>query len=792
MIEFFTTVWGGKYSIIVPTDGNTIAAAFWDILECFDPDYLYFYRKTLGDLKISDPEKYSEILDRQVAVFMDQNPNTTADNIREDFDNRLKNIPVSHFRISSELQAVLKQRIAPFWFQEHVVEPGGITASTTGHFQLTDVSKILPNCDHLNDIALLTVTAPGIPAIWYAPTTGRINDEFMQKLRGIGVGAVPFDMGIDRLREIFELVVEGRIDTARSELMAKLEGGDAPSLKDFSAILPFQFSMINISVYQSLEYRVWDEPVVMVAGDTIADFCLYYCLSRLRPKVVWLLSSWITTFRQALARAREGGEQIRNEEMQAFHFAHEVLSLARGGTGQERISILSSSIAQHDLEQMRDTLDEATLSDRGTFRSCSDIREFVADVVRHPCVAFERNNVQRDYAEPMIENRLARPFDTPKPKNFHTIHPYEHRWITELIIRKHRFPAHPSLGTWIVRDHRLGTHGVRSGRNGVSYFCPNFGWFGGDIDWVLVKPEINLPSAFEMFEKLFEEQKYTCRISDKGFYAQETIDDFDGLGPLAETLRDVTRRSVLEKFLDISTSPTEGVFDEGVLLGSDERRYLNFVAIHKIMKDEDKSGALVDDLVRRTVFYRGFVFKCAYCRNADWFKIGDISEEFECKRCGRRQTYVREHWRQPREPAWFYKLDEIVFQGLRNDMIVPILALDFLRRKAKESFLFTHELEVLESGPQRRRSEIDICCIPDGVLTIGEAKKDNRLGATEREEVQAIAKYRDLAQKIGATQVIFATTAAAWSDATVENAKKTFENTPIRLTLLAESELFSA
>ena len=44
IIEFLSSIWGGKHSIIVPTDGSTIEPTFWAILEKFSPDYVYFYR----------------------------------------------------------------------------------------------------------------------------------------------------------------------------------------------------------------------------------------------------------------------------------------------------------------------------------------------------------------------------------------------------------------------------------------------------------------------------------------------------------------------------------------------------------------------------------------------------------------------------------------------------------------------------------------------------------------------------------------------------------------------------
>src|ERR1039457_2861176 len=59
IIEFLSSVWGGKHSLIIPSDGSTIEPLFWTVLEKFSPDYVYFYRKTGRDVQISRPEEYA-------------------------------------------------------------------------------------------------------------------------------------------------------------------------------------------------------------------------------------------------------------------------------------------------------------------------------------------------------------------------------------------------------------------------------------------------------------------------------------------------------------------------------------------------------------------------------------------------------------------------------------------------------------------------------------------------------------------------------------------------------------
>ncbi|HEY3136893.1 MAG TPA: hypothetical protein VGL29_12760, partial [Blastocatellia bacterium] len=80
-LEFLSELWGGKYNaVLIPTDGNSISAAFWVILDNFDPDYLCIYQRTWKDLKIARPSQFELALDTQVANFLSRYP--TEDEVR--------------------------------------------------------------------------------------------------------------------------------------------------------------------------------------------------------------------------------------------------------------------------------------------------------------------------------------------------------------------------------------------------------------------------------------------------------------------------------------------------------------------------------------------------------------------------------------------------------------------------------------------------------------------------------------------------------------------------------------
>jgi len=209
--------------------------------------------------------------------------------------------------------------------------------------------------------------------------------------------------------------------------------------------------------------------------------------------------------------------------------------------------------------------------------------------------------------------------------------------------------------------------------------------------------------------------------------------------------------------------PGKGIFDEGVPL-KDERRYLNFAAIVKLVGGIPSAIEVIDDYISKEVFYRGLILKCSRCSNVDWFSISEITHTFTCRRCGKNQQFRKSNWKHPDEPSWFYKLDEIANQALVNNSVVPILTLGALREKCNDSFLFCPELRISEHGTEKHFMELDICCIPDGKLCIGEAKSNGTLATKGVSASTAATKYRDLAVKLGATRVVFSTSSDAWDN----------------------------
>lgn len=222
---------------------------------------------------------------------------------------------------------------------------------------------------------------------------------------------------------------------------------------------------------------------------------------------------------------------------------------------------------------------------------------------------------------------------------------------------------------------------------------------------------------------------------------------------------------------------------------NDQRRYLPFPAISALLGSDAaaQKGAVL--LLSKSILYRGCIYKCRSCRSADWFGLDEFSQTFKCKRCHASQQVTAEnYWYGELEPGWFYKLDEIVYQFLRHNGYVSCLALECLRQRSEDSFLFSCDLELIKRGSNSRKPEfeLDILAIVDGAVVLGEAKKNSKL---ERREIK---KYLHLANQIGATKIAFATFAMSWGDEVLAEIVEYTDRANIESVVLTHSSLLSS
>jgi len=738
IIEGFSRVWGGAYFIIIPTDGQTISDAFWRILLAYDPDYLWL-------------------------------------------SPRIPEAPRgSYLALSDDLQQELKLKLAPFHYQNRVIQ-GHARTNLEPQYPYTDLLTILPHCEHPSVMGEVSALE-SVPSLWTASLTGRASPGYKEALEKIGIGCRALDYS-SGLSELFDL--------AAKNIKGELGVDDAG--------FPFAFSLTQLGFFRSIKFPYHREAILVVVGETVEDFCLYYCLARLRGKVMWLLPSWLP--------AAESDDTDETDDYAVWStqtpigcFARSVSSLTDDGGQESSTFLMSTSLDTGQLATVRNGLDQSWYdlsieeglpvgddplpTEQSTPPTLAASLEWL---LRHPFKIYESRNAEKIVSRHFIGENMAGLFEPPLPRNFSYIHHYDHRWITEFSVVNNHLPRHPSLGEEVVRHSFLGTLGARIGKEGAAFFCPHSSYVGGDIEQVLIKPAIHLPNCFSIFQRLMKGLNYDSQISDKGRFAADTIIKFGSISSLAHFFTTSSRRAVLEKYLD-NKSPGPDVKDEGLVLQTDRRRYLDMAAVAKIMRGDKAAADLIDSLIGKAVLHRGLILKCEFCRSTDWFSVAELTDEFRCRRCNRAQVYRQFHALSRPEPVWYYKLDEMVFKGLANGMVVPLLALYQFERRA-DSFMFSPDIELLDPASGKQLFELDICCVPDGELTIGEAKRSNRLGKTAREEREEVGKYYDLARRAGATQVVFATYDEQWRDETARMITERFSDSLIKVILWTRNDL---
>jgi hypothetical protein len=172
----------------------------------------------------------------------------------------------------------------------------------------------------------------------------------------------------------------------------------------------------------------------------------------------------------------------------------------------------------------------------------------------------------------------------------------------------------------------------------------------------------------------------------------------------------------------------------------------------------------------------------------EWYALAELADEFRCTRCGREQTIRRQHWRQPAAPQIFYKLDEIVYQFLKNDGDVVALSLDYMSRTSKQPFNYSPEIKIRKDD-LAFSGEIDLCTVWNGVLTIGEAKKNGELASSDSEVRKVSEKYARLAIMLNARRVLFCTTSPEWKNSTMDAVRLAFKDDLAVPTFLAAQDL---
>ncbi|MEV6831195.1 hypothetical protein [Amycolatopsis sp. NPDC051102] len=750
-IQHASAVWGGRYFLLVPTDGRRIKEKFWEVLEAYNPDNITTYNISFSDMQEADPEAFTRTKQKYKEGWDKEG---FAGDFEEWFTDNAATSRIDKLVISEELERQLINRLSPFHFHGKSVRHPISRKSGFG-YPFTKIADIVSHANNKPAEIILpkSIDDPTAALLAYSQT-GIASSAYCEELEKQGVATNQLPDNYDTKEFVCHVL------GSQSPVWQTEADHWRPS-DEYMPRTPFGLSMLHLGQYYQIDHHHTEkEPTVVVVGDAVDDFCLYYCLSRLHERVLWLPLDWLRDCYRAVAENRRRYQ--RGEEQQTLGASQELTRALINlyfetidyGHHENRVQLLSMSLSQRQLIAYRRQMAECSYVDRDRYASkvdCVPIERSSTDCLLR---VFEENNYTNSETIVFIDNQSVSPFPTPKPKNFGFIKPSGHNWLTSLQIDGYGPPALPDLGSAIINIHGLSNES-RVASDGITYHCPNVGYFGGDIDVVLVKPKITLPDEMAVMAAYFSDCGVTIGYSDKGNYFLDTIDRFGGLDEVGAFIKDAATRSVLDKFMETRNSQDGSV----IYLTNDQRAYLSLAAIMDSIGNEDSAGTLVDELVGKRVLRRGYILQCERCRLASWYDLEVLTTDFTCSRCSFRQQFKQAHWKEPIEPKWYYRLAETVYQFYVHNSHVTAQALYKLKMQSQSTFHYVPEIDLYNFEPSGKKRELDIACVVDGKLVVGECK-------TEPLQPKDAEKFEKMTRMLGRQpdRIVFATALSSVTD----------------------------
>jgi hypothetical protein len=148
----------------------------------------------------------------------------------------------------------------------------------------------------------------------------------------------------------------------------------------------------------------------------------------------------------------------------------------------------------------------------------------------------------------------------------------------------------------------------------------------------------------------------------------------------------------------------------------------------------------LEELCNYRVFLKGYALKCATCASKFWYHLSEVGEAYECKGCLTKNDI-------PVEARMAYKLNELVRKNIYRTTTSPdgnmtvIRTLVRLWSREMTSFEYSPQMSLYkEYGDSQPIGDLDIICISNGQLIIGESKHDSAAFKSDRTSLDRLVE----------------------------------------------------
>jgi len=136
--------------------------------------------------------------------------------------------------------------------------------------------------------------------------------------------------------------------------------------------------------------------------------------------------------------------------------------------------------------------------------------------------------------------------------------------------------------------------------------------------------------------------------------------------------------------------------------------------VEPVTEEELQDG--LDELVRLGVFRMGMNVRCPRCRLQHWVNAENLRQSDSCPGCGSAMPLVP-------ETLWSYRLNPLIHHCVNHNVLAVWHALQEVSHRMG-SFFYTPSSELYFAQPinGKPKRELDVLCVTDGELLLGEVK----------------------------------------------------------------------
>lgn len=299
------------------------------------------------------------------------------------------------------------------------------------------------------------------------------------------------------------------------------------------------------------------------------------------------------------------------------------------------------------------------------------------------------------------------------------------------------------------------------------------------------QPRLRWPSLFTSLSVAATGSGSTIAESHAGQIARTTSQLFGGrsalmselVGPYRLLLNALFVETTKPGPLDRDTDLPRIVFNERLLAPFDA---LKCVGSPHLTEHEVRTW--LDSRQQTGLIQVGLALRCGVCPWQDFYRVTQVSDVFECSRCGATNPVELARWRSPIDgPTWFYALHPTAVEYFKTHGDVPALAAKAISDGGRRPVDLEFELELSRNG--KRWVELDFVVLHSDRLVVGEAKLKGKLDGSNAAKRSADAeKLLRAADTLHADEVCFAT-ADTWSGAATQAIKEAVSRSSRRTTV---------